>query len=52
MVDINKHPLLKQVHELCLEIERLPASENQTKASMMANELLNLIDRAMCETER
>jgi hypothetical protein len=38
-MNINKHPIYKAIHALCLEIEKLPASEQQTKVVMMASAL-------------
>jgi len=39
MTDINANWMTKALYELCLEIEQLPASEQQTKVSMMASAL-------------
>lgn len=44
MTDINKHPILKQTYELCLAIEKLPPSKEQTDASLKASELLRALD--------
>lgn len=38
-MDINKHPIYKAIHDLCTEIEKLPASEQQTKVVTMASAL-------------
>lgn len=48
MADILAHPLIRQAYELCLEIEKLPASEQQTitisKASALLEALAELTD--------
>jgi hypothetical protein len=44
MIDITKHPLLKQAYELCQEIEKLPASELATWCSVFAHRLLQDIN--------
>ena len=45
LVDIGKHPLLKQCYEISLAIENLESSENATKAtSLVSNFLSNLND--------
>jgi hypothetical protein len=36
-MNITKHPIYKQIYELCLEIEELPASLQQTKVVTMAS---------------
>jgi hypothetical protein len=41
--DIKKHPLLEKAYNLCLAIEDLPASEQQTKVSLQASELVRAI---------
>jgi len=38
-VNINEHPIYKAIYELCLEIEKLPGSEQQTKVVTMAGAL-------------
>lgn len=38
-MNITEHPIYKDIHELCLEIEELPASDQQTKVVTMAGEL-------------
>lgn len=43
MVDINKHTTIKLAYELCLEIEKFSASEEQTALITKANELMNAI---------
>lgn len=36
-MNISKHPLIKQVYELCLAIEKLPASPEETNAVTLAS---------------
>lgn len=48
-MDINKHPLIKQVYELCLLIEMLPASKRQTDASVAASALMKELDKFLEE---
>lgn len=38
-MNIEKHPIIREIYELCLEIEKLPASEQQTKISVMAGDI-------------
>lgn len=38
-MNIEEHPIYKQIYELCLEIEKLPASEQATKIVTMAGDL-------------
>jgi DNA (cytosine-5)-methyltransferase 1 len=38
-MNITEHPIYKDIYELCLEIEELPASDQQTKVVTMAGEL-------------
>jgi len=47
MVDISKHPLIRQAYELCLAIEKLPASADQTTAISLASSLVQEIDTAV-----
>ena len=35
-MDILKHTINRSIYDLCLEIEKLPASEQQTKVVVMA----------------
>jgi hypothetical protein len=42
-MNINEHPAYKAIYELCLEIEKLPASEQQTKVVIMAGDLNQII---------
>lgn len=51
MVDIAKHPVLKQAHDLCMQIEKLGASPELTAASVAAAELLQAIDAAITTLE-
>lgn len=44
-MDINKHPLIKRVYELCLLIEKLPASKQQTDVSVAASVLMMELDK-------
>lgn len=52
MVDILKHPILKQCYELCIELEKLPAGEKQTSASLKASDLLIALDEAIDEAKK
>ena len=47
MVDISKHPLIRQAYELCLAIEKLPASVDQTNAVSLASALMKDVAFAM-----
>jgi hypothetical protein len=38
-MNINEHPLYKDIYDLCQEIEKLPASEQATKVVVMASNL-------------
>jgi hypothetical protein len=38
-MNILEHPIYKDIYELCLEIEQLPASDQQTKVVTMAGNL-------------
>jgi hypothetical protein len=38
-MNIYEHPIYKSIYDLCLEIEKLPASEQETKVVVMAGEL-------------
>jgi hypothetical protein len=38
-MNILEHPIYKHIYELCSEIEKLPASEQQTKVVVMAGNL-------------
>lgn len=38
-MNIDQHPIHKSIYDLCLEIEKLPASEQATKVVVMASEL-------------
>lgn len=44
-MDILKHTIHKAIYDLCLEIEKLPASEQQTKVVMMASDMHSKADR-------
>ena len=37
-MNINEHPIYKQIYDLCQEIEKLPASEQATKVVIMAGD--------------
>ena len=43
-VNISKHPLLEQAYNLCREIEKLPASEEQTFVITKASRLVDFIN--------
>lgn len=47
MVDISKHPLLKQCCDLCQAIEECGASEKLTKAVIMCSELMENLDKEL-----
>lgn len=38
-MNILEHPIYKEIYDLCQEIEKLPASEQQTKVVVMASNL-------------
>jgi hypothetical protein len=38
-MNINEHPIYKNIYDLCQEIEKLPASEQATKVVIMASDL-------------
>lgn len=38
-MNINEHPIYKNIYDLCQEIEKLPASEHATKIVVMASDL-------------
>jgi ABC-type xylose transport system substrate-binding protein len=38
-MNILKHSIYKAIYDLCCEIEKLPASEQQTKVAVMAGSL-------------
>lgn len=38
-MNIEEHPIYKNIYELCQEIEKLPASEQATKVVLMAADL-------------
>ncbi len=44
-MNIDKHPIHRSIYNLCLEIESLPASEQQTKVLLMASELHKTVDK-------
>jgi hypothetical protein len=44
-MDINEHPIHRDIYNLCREIEGLPASELQTKIVTMASALHNPASR-------
>ena len=48
-MNINEHPLYKAIYDLCLEIEKLPASEQQTKVVVMAGELEKPVTKLLIE---
>lgn len=47
MVDIAKHPLLRECYEVCLAIEQCEASDELTDASGRASDLLDSIDKTL-----
>lgn len=44
-MNILKHTIYKAIYDLCLEIEKLPASEQQTKVVVMAGNLERNADK-------
>lgn len=44
-MDILKHTIHKDIYDLCSEIEKLPASEQQTKVAVMAANLHTKADQ-------
>lgn len=44
-MDILKHTIHKDIYDLCSEIEKLPASEQQTKVAVMAATLHTKADQ-------
>ncbi len=44
-MNILKHSMHKAIYDLCLEIEKLPASEQQTKVVQMAVDLHTGVDK-------
>ena len=44
MIDLNRHPLIKECHALCLMVEGFPASTHQTDTSLKASALLSNIN--------
>ena len=44
-MDILKHTIHKAIYDLCLEIEKLPASEQQTKVVVMAGDMHTKADQ-------
>lgn len=45
MVNLLRHPLIKQAYDVMQAIEVCEASENLTKAVILAGELMNNIDK-------
>ena len=43
MADILAHPLIRQAYELCQEIEKLPASDQQTRTITKASALMDAV---------
>lgn len=39
-IDVNKHPRIREAYELCLLVEKLPASSQQTELSVSSSNLL------------
>lgn len=50
-MDINKHPINRAIYELGLQIENLPASEQQTKISVMCSDLQKPADQLLKERD-
>jgi hypothetical protein len=44
-MDILKHTINRAIYDMCLEIEKLPASEQQTKVVVMASALHPKVER-------
>jgi hypothetical protein len=49
---INRHPMHKAIYDLCGEIEKLPASEQQTKIVVAAGELQHGIAQLRAEAAK
>lgn len=50
-MDINEHPLRRAIYELCLEIEKFPASEQQTKTLIAASDLQEGVTKLLQEKQ-
>lgn len=46
-MNISKHTIHKAIYDLCLEIENLPSSEQQTKCVVMASNLHGSADQLL-----
>jgi hypothetical protein len=51
-MNINEHPIYKAIYELCQEIEKLPASEQQTKVVTMAGALEHPVRQLIEEKDK
>lgn len=51
-MDINKHPLYRAIYELGLAIEDIPASDQQTKISIMCSNLAQPADLLFSQWQR
>lgn len=49
MVDINKHPLIRQAYELCHAIEACGASPKSTSAAIKASSLMSAIEKEFAD---
>lgn len=49
---IDRHPMHKEIYNLCVEIEKLPASEQQTKVVIAAGELQHGIAQLRAEAAK
>lgn len=46
-MNINTHPIYNEIHNLCQEIEKLPASDQATKVVVMASDLKRPISKLL-----
>jgi len=51
-MNILEHPIYKDIYDLCVEIEKLPASEQQTKVVTMASALEQPVSKLLDEIKR
>lgn len=51
-MNILAHPIYQSIYDLCVEIEKLPASDQQTKVVVMASELEKPVAALIAEKDR
>ena len=51
-VDVTSHPLLHALHMLCVAVERIPPSVEQTALSVLASEVLRASAAIIAEVKR